>query len=103
MMHCAALQQIAHVEDNCFEIILPRGIDTESLKFLSSHHKARPEILLQWMQRLIVDAESKGTLKIAPPILSRVYQELSRGIVNVQNVRRIKEIPFPYPYAQLVN
>lgn len=27
-------------------------------------------------------------------------QELSRGIVNLQNARKIADFPFPYPYAQ---
>lgn len=102
MLHCSALQQIAEVEDDSFEILLPTGIDPSRLQFLGNNHTHRCEILLQWIQRLIVEAESAGTLKVAPPILSRVYQELSRGIVNLHNVRRIKEVPFPFPYAQMI-
>merc|ERR1712186_226355 len=32
--------------------------------------------------------------------MSRAFQELSRGIVNLQNARKIADFPFPYPYAQ---
>lgn len=42
-----------------------------------------------------------GVLPVAPPVLSRAFQELSRGIVNLQNARKIADFPFPYPYAQV--
>jgi hypothetical protein len=32
--------------------------------------------------------------------MAGVCQELSRGIVNLQNARKIADFPFPYPYAQ---
>jgi len=41
-------------------------------------------------------------IPIAPPIASRVFQELSNGIVNVQNAKKIREFPFPFPYAQMI-
>jgi len=34
--------------------------------------------------------------------LSRVFQELSRGIVNLNNARKIKEFPFPFPWPQMI-
>lgn len=99
MLHCSALQLVAQVEDDSFEIIAPEGIENSCLSFLISRND-RCEVLLQWIQRVIVEAEQSKALKIAPPILSRVFQELSRGMVNLHNVRKIKEVPFPYPYAQ---
>merc|ERR1719210_1495538 len=72
-----------------------------SLAFLQDVND-RCEILLQWVQRLIVDSNRNKTIDIAPPILTRSFQELSRGIVNLNNVRKIKEVPFPYPYAQMI-
>merc|ERR1712227_1119064 len=42
-----------------------------------------------------------GVLPVAPPILSRAFQEESRGIVNLQNARKIADFPYPYPLAQL--
>merc|ERR1711957_656215 len=49
-----------------------------------------------------MDADQAKTLQVPPPILSRAFQELSRGMVNLNNVRKIKEIPFPFPYAQMI-
>jgi len=103
MLHCAALQQIACVEDNRFEIINPEGISSESLKYLSEHDpEVRCEIVLLWIQRLIVVSHADETLKVPPPILTRAFQELSRGIVTLHDAQRIKEVPFPFPYSQLI-
>ena len=36
---------------------------------------------MQWIQRLIVDDIGNEVLNIAPPIISRVFQERFNGIV----------------------
>eukprot|EP00927_Polykrikos_kofoidii_P074581 TRINITY_DN70593_c0_g1_i1.p1 TRINITY_DN70593_c0_g1~~TRINITY_DN70593_c0_g1_i1.p1 ORF type:complete len:588 (+),score=97.10 TRINITY_DN70593_c0_g1_i1:47-1765(+) len=101
MLYCAGLQQVSVIADDRLEIIDPDGFDKESMYFLS-RSADRCEVLLQWVQRSIVDNMSTGVVDIAPPVLSRVFQELSRGIVNMQNVRKIAEIPFPFPYTQMI-
>jgi len=101
MLYCSALQQVCDLKNDTLDIIDSRGIDKVSLDFLG-HVNDRCEVLLQWLQRLTLDADDKKVLKIAPPILSRVFQEYSRGIVNLNNVRKIKEIPFPFPFAQMI-
>lgn len=57
---------------------------------------------MQWIQRLITDADRSGAVKVAPPILSRAFQEFGRGMVNLNNVRKIEEIPIPFPYHQMI-
>merc|ERR1719221_2215102 len=101
MLFCSALQQIAMMEDDCFEIIDNDGMDELKLMYLHNSHD-RCEVLLQWIQRLIVDNMGKSVLPIPPPVISRVFQELSRGIVNLNNAQKIKQFPFPFPYAQMV-
>merc|ERR1712066_362350 len=59
------------------------------------------EVILQWVQRSMVIQQQTGVLPIAPPILSRAFQEVSRGIVNLQNARKIADFPYPYPLAQI--
>lgn len=39
---------------------------------------------------------------IAPPIQSRMYQELSNGMLGFNNSLKIADVPFPFPYAQLL-
>merc|ERR1740121_2637225 len=101
MLHCQALQQVCDLKDDSFEIIDINGLDRRSLEFLAKAED-RCEVILQWVQRAIVDAQASGVITIAPPILSRAFQELSRGMVNLNNVRKIKEIPFPFPFAQMI-
>merc|ERR550537_999437 len=36
------------------------------------------------------------------PIQSRIYQELSYGMLGWNQARKIADIPFPFPYAQLL-
>eukprot|EP00927_Polykrikos_kofoidii_P018954 TRINITY_DN1881_c1_g2_i1.p1 TRINITY_DN1881_c1_g2~~TRINITY_DN1881_c1_g2_i1.p1 ORF type:complete len:473 (+),score=77.25 TRINITY_DN1881_c1_g2_i1:2-1420(+) len=101
MLYCAALQHVSVIPEEKFEIIDVEGFDEEHLEFLWTCEN-RCEVLLQWIQRLIVEKHLNALLKIPPPILSRVFQELSRGIVNLNNVRKISEIPFPFPYSQMI-
>lgn len=52
--------------------------------------------------RLVVEGARSGVLDIAPPILSRVFQEFSIGIVHFIDARKIASVPFPYVFAQMV-
>mmetsp|Transcript_76241 Transcript_76241/g.210396 ORF Transcript_76241/g.210396 Transcript_76241/m.210396 type:complete len:535 (-) Transcript_76241:216-1820(-) len=101
MLYCSALQQVCDLHDDKLEIVNNEGMDSESKEFMLDSND-RCEIILQWIQRLIVDSEENRTIKIAPPLLTRAFQELSRGIVNLNNARKIKDIPFPFPYAQMI-
>jgi hypothetical protein len=51
---------------------------------------------------LIVESQGNDVLNIPPPILSRVFQTLSRGQVNLANCKKITFTLFPFPYAQLI-
>merc|ERR1711971_332651 len=62
----------------------------------------RVEVVLHMIQVLVTNALDDGVLKIPPPILSRVYQTLSRGFVNLLNCKKISDTRFPFPYAQLM-
>eukprot|EP00930_Biecheleria_cincta_P058525 TRINITY_DN44342_c0_g1_i1.p1 TRINITY_DN44342_c0_g1~~TRINITY_DN44342_c0_g1_i1.p1 ORF type:complete len:573 (+),score=64.87 TRINITY_DN44342_c0_g1_i1:76-1794(+) len=99
LLHCMALQHVCDVAEDSLEILDMEGFDDDSLEYLDTVHD-RCDVLVQWLQRLIMQSSRKKVLDAAPPILTRSFQELSRGIVNLNNVRRIKDIPFPYPYHQ---
>lgn len=99
MLFCAALQQVSPIKDIPFEILDNTGIDPESLEFLEESSD-KVEVLLQWIQRSTIVNMQSGVLPIPPPVMSRAFQEISRGIVNLQNARKIADFPFPFPYAQ---
>lgn len=101
MLYASALMSIATESDLDFEIIDSSGLSEHHLEYLRTQPD-KCEIIMQWIQRLIVDSMSNGVLPIAPPVLSRVFQELSRGIVNIHNVRKITEFQFPFPVAQMI-
>eukprot|EP00747_Dinoflagellata_sp_TGD_P150795 gnl/TRDRNA2_/TRDRNA2_177151_c5_seq3.p1 gnl/TRDRNA2_/TRDRNA2_177151_c5~~gnl/TRDRNA2_/TRDRNA2_177151_c5_seq3.p1 ORF type:complete len:529 (-),score=65.76 gnl/TRDRNA2_/TRDRNA2_177151_c5_seq3:179-1558(-) len=102
LLYCSALHQVSTMDDKDFETLDVDGFSRESLEFLKEHEYNRCEVVLQWTQRLIVEANEAGVLKIAPPILSRVFNELGNGIVNFENARKITEFPIPLPLAQMI-
>lgn len=101
LLYSSALQQVTTMEDARFELIELEGFDVESIAFLDHTHD-RCEVVLQWIQRLIVEASNAETVKVAPPILSRVYNQLGNGIVNLNNARKISDFPIPFPLAQML-
>eukprot|EP00930_Biecheleria_cincta_P080001 TRINITY_DN6806_c0_g1_i2.p1 TRINITY_DN6806_c0_g1~~TRINITY_DN6806_c0_g1_i2.p1 ORF type:complete len:610 (-),score=92.33 TRINITY_DN6806_c0_g1_i2:197-2026(-) len=101
LLHCSALQEVCEIEDANLEILDCSNIDQESLYFLEKVHD-RCEIIMSWIQRLIMKAHLAHIIIAPPPILSRSFQELSRGVVNLNNVRKIRDIPFPFPYNQVL-
>lgn len=92
---------------DAYEVLDIRGLDHETLKYLKECKEKyafnRVEVLIHMVQVLITQNMDDGILKIAPPILSRVYQTLSRGLVNLLNARKITDTRFPFPYAQLIS
>jgi len=101
LLYCVALQEVAEMENCSFEVIDPKGLHLDSVSWMKMREE-KCEVILQWIQRLIVEAHMSGVLSIAPPILSRVFQELAGGIIDVSHARRIKMISFPFPYAQMI-
>lgn len=101
MLYASALMSIATESDLDFEIIDATGLSDVHLEYLRTQPD-KCEIIMQWIQRLIVDNMQNGVLPIPPPVISRVFQELSRGIVNIHNVRKITEFQFPFPAAQMI-
>eukprot|EP00928_Gymnodinium_smaydae_P023934 TRINITY_DN19545_c1_g2_i1.p1 TRINITY_DN19545_c1_g2~~TRINITY_DN19545_c1_g2_i1.p1 ORF type:complete len:507 (+),score=37.68 TRINITY_DN19545_c1_g2_i1:92-1522(+) len=102
MLFCCALHQVCDSDDDSIEVINNGELSSDHLKFLYFSCNDRCEIVLHWLQRHIIHGSRTSLIDVPPPILSRVYQELGRGMVNLNNVRKIKEVPFPYPLDQLI-
>eukprot|EP00928_Gymnodinium_smaydae_P035647 TRINITY_DN2504_c0_g2_i1.p1 TRINITY_DN2504_c0_g2~~TRINITY_DN2504_c0_g2_i1.p1 ORF type:complete len:524 (-),score=92.83 TRINITY_DN2504_c0_g2_i1:104-1675(-) len=105
LAHGNALEEIS---DNQFQLetIDIRGIDVGTLKHLKEcaevHEFNKVEVLLHLIQSLIMSAFQDGLLEVPAPILSRVFQTISRGFVNLLNTKKITDTMFPFPYAQLI-
>lgn len=103
LLFCSSIQDVCQMEDDSMEIIDPKGINAASLAyFKKASVEERPEIVIQWLYRAVVDAQKDGILVAAPPCLNRAFMEISRGRVTLQNIRVLSDIPFPFPYAQMI-
>jgi len=101
LLHGSAIQSVAEMAEPSLDILDYNGMDCKPIQWLAGK-EAKTEIILQWTQRLIMDAHNNGILAAPPPILSRVFQELSNGMMACANAQKIKAVPFPFPYAQMI-
>eukprot|EP00928_Gymnodinium_smaydae_P047886 TRINITY_DN31991_c0_g1_i1.p1 TRINITY_DN31991_c0_g1~~TRINITY_DN31991_c0_g1_i1.p1 ORF type:complete len:471 (-),score=72.79 TRINITY_DN31991_c0_g1_i1:410-1822(-) len=67
-------------------------VDNESMVF----------VVAQWIQQLILGGMADGTIPTPPPIVSRVFQDITGGVVMTENARKITDTPFPFPYCQVL-
>eukprot|EP00927_Polykrikos_kofoidii_P005928 TRINITY_DN12387_c0_g2_i3.p1 TRINITY_DN12387_c0_g2~~TRINITY_DN12387_c0_g2_i3.p1 ORF type:complete len:536 (+),score=67.62 TRINITY_DN12387_c0_g2_i3:143-1750(+) len=80
-----------------FELIDPFYFDEETI----SHLKTATfpvELVIQWIQTLIVEGLDTKILCAPPPICTRVFQEMQAGITWFHDAMRISEVPIPIPY-----
>lgn len=104
LLSCFTLQSMADVDDDLMPVLSLQGVDPKNLEFLvSKEHKShRAEIVTAWIQKLVVEASAAEVLDVPSPILSRFFQELSRGAVCANRAKNLTDIPFPFPYAQML-
>ncbi|CAJ1372580.1 unnamed protein product [Effrenium voratum] len=95
LCHGSALEEIGGEEADFCETIDRMGLDSGTLGHLKDCQQVykfnRVEVLLHMIQSLITQNLENGVLKVQPPILSRVYQTLSRGFVNLLNAKKIAD------------
>ncbi|CAE7243553.1 unnamed protein product [Symbiodinium pilosum] len=102
LLHCYALHEVAELSDENIEVVDLAGMSSESVEYLHGCPD-RCETVMLWIERLIVEGEKQKLFDVAPPVLSRAFQELSNGMVNVAELRKIVEVPFPFPYSQYLS
>lgn len=56
----------------------------------------------QKLVRLVARRHKQGGLSAPPPIVSRIFQELSSGLKAFEGANKVSSVPFPFPYAQIV-
>lgn len=102
MLHASALQEIGDDREEAaltFPLMDPEGIDLQSLDSIEAcEHRA--ELIYQWIQQLIVEAQRTKILNIPPPILTRAFHELGLGMSAFQHALKIHNVPFPFAYSQ---
>lgn len=107
LLHAVALAEmedrgtdstIEDIEAFSFEAIDVQGLDKESLAALM-RCECKIEMIYSWIQCLLVE-HLDSVLVIPTPLLTRVFQELSNGMVHFHGATKLSCIPFPYPYIQ---
>mmetsp|Transcript_59008 Transcript_59008/g.108166 ORF Transcript_59008/g.108166 Transcript_59008/m.108166 type:complete len:611 (-) Transcript_59008:39-1871(-) len=59
-------------------------------------------IIALWIVQGIMREVRDKTLDAPPPIVTRVFQEISRGMLGFHQAHKVAMVPFPFPFAQMV-
>jgi len=101
LLHACALSAVSNKATVDFPIIDLEGLPTDVLQELKLYDcKLKVDIVYQWVQTLIMSSLSSGLFNVPPPILSRVFQEMEKSMVEFNQILQVITIPFPFPYAQ---
>eukprot|EP00563_Minutocellus_polymorphus_P008364 CAMPEP_0181026208 /NCGR_PEP_ID=MMETSP1070-20121207/3514_1 /TAXON_ID=265543 /ORGANISM="Minutocellus polymorphus, Strain NH13" /LENGTH=692 /DNA_ID=CAMNT_0023103379 /DNA_START=331 /DNA_END=2412 /DNA_ORIENTATION=+ len=80
------------------------GISENEIAFLQKSRGASAKTTMAWgwLSEFIIREHLAGSLgAVGPPIISRIFQFLSDGMIHYNHARKIMFIPFPFPHAQL--
>jgi len=63
---------------------------------------AKVSLCTMWLQEFLSREYMAGsTGGVAPPIISRLYQFISDGMVGYNQARKVAYVPFPFPHGQI--
>lgn len=104
LLSCVMFQSITDLTEESFPIISLDGVDEDSLEFLKKKecHSQKSEVIMQWIQQLVMTAADSGVITAPSPIVTRFFQHFSQGGVYMNVGRNLTDIPFPFPYAQML-
>lgn len=80
------------------------GISENEILFLQRARGASAKTTLawHWLTEFIIREHLAGSLgNVGPPIISRIIQFLSDGMIYYNHARKTMFIPFPFPHAQI--
>jgi len=95
----ATLGKIAKYDNRSEPYTVATKLTSEEEDFLSQISD-RVGAVMYWILHDL--AQVSKDIDIAPPVQSRMYQELSNGMLGFNNSLKIADVPFPFPYAQLL-
>merc|ERR1719183_671980 len=86
-----------------FPLLDIEGFNKDDLKILTEPQVQgrKVEVVCCWIKAHILESLDSGCIKVAPPILTRVFQEMSLGLVKYHDALQVVIWPFPFPYAQM--
>eukprot|EP00923_Selenidium_pygospionis_P051358 GHVN01089169.1.p2 GENE.GHVN01089169.1~~GHVN01089169.1.p2 ORF type:complete len:499 (-),score=68.98 GHVN01089169.1:1187-2683(-) len=101
LLHAVCIQYLLSADARKVELEVLGGINHEEFSVL---RKAEDQAFVvgHWLSQLISRRIVAGGVPVPPPILSRVWQILSLGMLAYNQVCKIEDTPFPFPYVQLI-
>lgn len=84
------------------ELVVLHRPSHEEVKRLEAATDAVNTVCLWIIQGIILEIRAK-TLDTPPPIVTRVFQELSNGMLGFSQAHKVAMVPFPFPFAQMVS
>jgi len=101
LLHATVLCTVSGCDFDKFPVIDVAAVPKDVLDMLQSYNsRSRVDLVYMWVNSLIVDSLKSGLLNVPPPILSRVFQQTEKAVVEYNQVLEVMTIPFPFPYAQ---
>lgn len=102
MLGATALSALAVMKDENFAIVDVKSFHRDDMEFLIQQSaELKPNIVYQWILSLIIQSVRSGMLNVPPPILTRAFQQMERGMVEYGHAMQVMEIPIPFPYTQI--
>jgi len=80
------------------------GVSDAEIKMLqrAKGPSAKTSLCLHWISEFMIREHLAGSMgKVGPPIVSRLFQFLSDGMIFYNHARKVMYIPFPFPHAQI--
>jgi len=101
LLHGTAM---ATLQDMEFEMEVIEGLDTEAAMNSLNSGIVEDKVFLvfTWIQDTLIRRQDMGGIPVPPPICTRLFQEMSNGMLGFNNANKIHNTPFPFPYAQLI-
>jgi len=81
-------------------VVIGQPSDEERSLLIQSESKI--DLVHSWIIEAVSCASLQGFLLTQPPILSRVYQELSNGMLGFNQGYKIALVQFPFAFAQML-
>jgi putative membrane protein len=101
LVHAMALSHVADCNISHFPVIDYGTLDRKFRERVEQHSpRNRVDLVYMWINTLIMKSIKSGLLNVPPPILSRVFQEMEKAMVEYNQMLEVMTIPFPFPYAQ---
>lgn len=97
---CSESSQLEEIQNTWETKYMVRAHPTPVEMDILKRSSDRTSVIMFW---IIYDlAKVSCDLEAAPPIQSRMYQELSNGQLGMNQCVKLADVPFPFPYAQLL-